>query len=128
MHLDTFWMPFGNGRKVLCCLDDVNRRKTYILQRNDPRKGITLIDRGRFSNFLEEEGFELFPIPKAEQLKYATNFLNIDEQTVIVPFSDNKVTMTHFQREGIRILPVEMPELGGGYGAIHCMTAALERK
>jgi arginine deiminase len=85
-------------------------------------------EKGWFLDFMEKEGFTVFDIPKEEQLRYATNFLNLDPETVVVPFSDNRMTAAHFKEQEITVLPVEISELSGGYGAIHCMTSALRRE
>lgn len=127
MHLDTFWMPFGSkGKKVLCCMEEVAKRQVYFLE-EDEEHHIKYNSGGSFLDFMIRENFQICPIPRREQLRYATNFLNLDGDTAIVPFSDNNVAINHLHNNGIKTHPIEMTELGGGYGAIHCMTTALER-
>lgn len=125
MHLDTFCMPLGDGTKVLCCAE-VAKDRTVMFIRDDGGH-IEVKPKGSFLDFLHKMGIDILDIPREEQLRYATNFLNLDEKTVVVPFSDNTTAIAHLEKENITTLPVEMTELGGGYGAIHCMTTALDR-
>ncbi|MDP3982872.1 MAG: arginine deiminase family protein [bacterium] len=127
MHLDTFWMPFGPDKDVLCCMEVAERRVVKEVVRGGDNNHITLVDRGDFPTFMSNEGFRVHDIPSDEQQRYATNFLSLGPDKAIVAFSDNTTAMSHLEGANITTLPVEMTALGGGYGAIHCMTSALKR-
>ncbi len=128
MHLDTFAMPFGTGNKIICSVEDALTRHMYKIHRGGDNNRIMISPQEvNFLDYMEKAGIDICPIPKEEQLRYATNFLNLNETTVMVPFSDNTETMAHFIRYGMTVLPIEIYALSGGYGAIHCMTAALKR-
>jgi arginine deiminase len=63
----------------------------------------------------------------AEQRNFATNLLNLGNDTVIVALSNNERVNTELGRRGFRVISAELNKLVNGYGATHCLTAPLKR-
>ncbi|OGE26408.1 hypothetical protein A3C26_01605 [Candidatus Daviesbacteria bacterium RIFCSPHIGHO2_02_FULL_39_12] len=125
MHLDTFWMPIG-PKKVLTCLESAGRRVVRRVWRDGA--GFLRVSRETsFISLMAQRGIEIYDIPVEEQRNYATNYLLLGKNQVLVPLSENYQTRSILQRAGLVIIPADIKELVGGYGAVHCMTAALER-
>lgn len=74
-------------------------------------------------------GIEIAPISPAEQENYATNFLHLGNGFVVVPV-ENKEAIAHLEKyiPKEKIIKANIYALIGGYGAVHCMTAALRRE
>ena len=54
-----------------------------------------------------------------EARNYATNFLTIDDGKIISP--------VNLRIKGVDVITVNIKNLSGGFGGIHCMTAVVER-
>lgn len=125
MHLDTFWMPIG-PKKVMTCLESAERRVVRRVWRDGA--GLLRVSREtKLIPLMAKRGIEIYDIPIEEQRNYATNYLLLGNNQALVPLSENYQARSVLEKAGLAIIPAEIKELVGGYGAVHCMTAALER-
>ena len=56
----------------------------------------------------------------------AINFVAIEPGTVVMP-AGNPRSQELLEKNGIKVIPVDISEILKGYGAIHCCTAFLKR-
>lgn len=126
MHLDTYMMPL-NEDKVLACGEEVDKRKVEMASINNGEVKFT--DIGSLRDFLNLIEVEVVNISKEEQINYSTNFLHLGNNTVVVPLEDeeHKNVNTIMRGLGLKVIVANIKELTGGYGAVHCMTAAIKR-
>lgn len=125
MHLDTFWMPIG-PKRVMACLESAERRVVRRVWRDGA--GLLRVSREtKLIPLMAQRGIEICDIPVEEQRNYATNYLLLGNNQALVPLSENYQARSVLEKAGLAIIPAEIKELVGGYGAVHCMTAALER-
>jgi arginine deiminase len=73
-------------------------------------------------------GIELIELPYIDELKQgmSLNFVAIAPGKVVMP-TGNPLTKDLLLQNGIEVIEVEMDEIINGWGAIHCMTAFLNR-
>ncbi|MBD8067348.1 dimethylarginine dimethylaminohydrolase family protein [Bacillus sp. PS06] len=73
-------------------------------------------------------GIELIELPYIEELKQgmSMNFVAIEPGKVVTP-AGSPQTKALLESHGIEVIEVEMDEVMNGWGAIHCMTAFLQR-
>jgi arginine deiminase len=73
-------------------------------------------------------GIELIELPYIDELKQgmSLNFVAIAPGKVVMP-TGNPLTKDLLIQNGIEVIEVEMDEIINGWGAIHCMTAFLNR-
>jgi arginine deiminase len=127
MHLDTFMMPL-NENGVLACPERVDLRRVELVHYVDGK--IEFTDMGTLKDFLKfNNEDEIKDISEEEQINYATNFLHLGHNVVVVPLEDkDHARVNNLMRgEGLEVIPAGIKELVGGYGAVHCMTAAIRR-
>lgn len=113
MHLDTFSMPVDKKR-IVVCEEEGLRRVVQPTQKN-------------FIRTLEDRGQEVLVIPREEQQSFGCNFLVLDENTILIPRSDNTFTNTLLEQAGKKLIKIDLSECTKGYGAAHCMTGQLLR-
>lgn len=126
MHLDTFMMPLC-GDKILACCDEVDQREVFWVHGDNGKVEFTVVSNLRdFLNLIEVGKVD---ISKPEQVLYSTNFLHLGNSKVIVPLEDveHERVNQEMRNCGLDVIPANIRELVGGYGAVHCMTAAIKR-
>lgn len=124
MHLDMFWIPLAPNL-VLAYGAELDQREVIRITHNS---GMFITeDLGSFREFLTDKGIEIIEVSKQEQENFATNLLNLGNQTVIVALSTNTRVIAELEKRGYRVLSAELNKLVSGYGATHCLTAPLRR-
>ncbi len=124
MHWDTWVGPLTRDTLIGCGDEIVKRKAERITRKNGHIYAEKL---GGFGDFLGKRGYNVINISKEEQRNYATNYLHLGGNKIIVPLSKNKNSIEEMARLGIKVIPAEIEQLVGGYGAVHCMTASLTR-
>lgn len=77
---------------------------------------------------LKKKGIKLLECPSRVEAKegLAINFVAIEPGTVVMP-AGNPRSQELLEKNGIKVIPVDISEILKGYGAIHCCTAFLKR-
>lgn len=70
--------------------------------------------------YIKKKGFNIIEIDEREAKEHLTNFLTIDDGKIISPKESKKF-------EDFDLIPVNIKNLTGGAGGIHCMTAVIKR-
>ena len=65
---------------------------------------------------------------KYEQLHYAPNFVNIDDNSVILSLADENGLTEELGTAGMNVECANLKEITKGFGGLHCMTAAIKRE
>ncbi len=125
MHLDMFWIPLSNNL-VMAYGEEMDQRQVIRLSRNGDQ--LITEELGSLRVFHEEKDIDIIEVTKEEQENFATNLLNLGNETLIVSLSKNKRVIDELERRGFRVLNAEITKLVGGYGAVHCLTAPIRRK
>lgn len=125
MHFDTFCMPCGKNKMVVC-KDEAKRRKFIELTIEDGELKISR--KGKFMDHLSESRMELVPLTKYEQLHYAPNFVNIDDNSVILSLADENGLTEELGTAGMSVECANLKQITKGFGGLHCMTAAIKRE
>lgn len=126
MHLDTFMMPIDT-KTVLACGDEIDKRH---VEKVDIKGGAVVFTKVcSLREFLGFKGIRIVNITPKEQKLYSTNFLHLGAKKVIVPLEDyrHKHVNQELRTNGLNVQAANIKELVGGYGAVHCMTAAIRR-
>jgi N-dimethylarginine dimethylaminohydrolase len=78
---------------------------------------------------LIERGFTVIEADDAEEVKtkFACNFVALEPSRVVAPAGADR-THAKMREAGIDVITVELDELMKGWGAVHCMTAFLNRE
>lgn len=126
MHLDTYFMPLRQDL-VVCCLEEAEKREVYQVKPTAKLGTLALGQLGKFTKFIEHKGWQVIEAPIEEQRRHATNFVVLDEQTVIVTRPRTK-TVNLIQAEGFTIVNANLWALGEGGGGAHCSNAPLVRQ
>ncbi|WP_236719730.1 dimethylarginine dimethylaminohydrolase family protein [Neobacillus mesonae] len=73
-------------------------------------------------------GIELIELPFIDELKQgmSLNFIALSPGKIVMP-SGNEKSKNLFIEHGVEVIEIEMDEIINGWGAIHCMTAFLNR-
>lgn len=124
MHLDMFWIPLRNNL-VMANNEEMDRRIVMRLSLKDGR--VVTEDLGSFKGFLLGKGIEIMEVTQQEQRNFATNLLNLGNDTVIVALSKNERVNNELRQRGFRVMSAELNKLVNGYGATHCLTAPIKR-
>lgn len=124
MHFDTFCMPCGKNKMVVC-KDEAKRRRFIELTIEDGELKISR--KGKFMDHLGETGMKLVPLTKYEQLHYAPNFVNIDDNSVILSLAGENGLTEELGTAGMSVECANLKEITKGWGGLHCMTAAIKR-
>jgi len=124
MHLDMFWIPLRKNL-VMANNEEIDRRTILRLSLSDGQ--VIIEDSGSFRDFLKNKGIEIMEVTEQEQRNFATNLLNLGNDTVIVALSKNERVNAELQRRGFRVVSAELNKLVNGYGATHCLTAPINR-
>jgi arginine deiminase len=125
MHLDMFWIPLRKNL-VMANNEEIDRR-TVLRLSMDNGKVITE-DLGSFRGFLNNKKIEIMQVTVQEQRNFATNLLNLGNDSVIVALSKNERVNNELRQRGFRVVSAELNKLVNGYGATHCLTAPVRRK
>lgn len=126
MHLDTFMMPIDSN-SVLLCEDEMKKRH---VERVYSKNGVVEFKKvNNLETFLSSRGIRIVDINSDEQKLYSTNFLHIGNKEIIVPLEDEQHNNVNqkLRKNGLRVQAANIKALVGGYGAVHCMTAAIKR-
>ena len=77
---------------------------------------------------LKKKGIKLLECPSRVEAKegLAINFVAIEPGTVVMP-AGNPRSQELLEKNGIKVIPVDISGILKGYGAIHCCTAFLKR-
>lgn len=125
MHLDMFWIPLADNL-VMAYGEEVDQRTVIRLTRNSNQ--LITEEMGSLRVFLGAKGIDIINVTREEQENFATNLLNMGDQTLMVSLSRNKRVIAELESRGYRILNAEITKLVNGYGAVHCLTAPVRRK
>ncbi|MFO7942220.1 MAG: arginine deiminase family protein [Bacillota bacterium] len=79
-------------------------------------------------DYLRRRDFRMVEVasPKEAKEGMATNFIALEPGTIVMP-TGNPMTRSALEREGVKVIEVDVSELQKGWGGIHCMTAPLFR-
>lgn len=124
MHLDMFWIPLAHNL-VMAYTHELDQREVIRISRN--MDSFIIEELGGFREFLSEKGIEILEVDEEEQKNFATNLLNLGNNTLIMALSTNQHVIHELERRGFRVLSAELNKLVNGYGAIHCLTAPVRR-
>jgi len=124
MHLDMFWIPLRKNL-VMANSEEIDRRT--VLRVFIQNGKVATEELGSFRKFLNEKGIEIMEVTTQEQRNFATNLLNLGNDTVIVALSKNERVNKELQDRGFRVVSAELNKLVNGYGATHCLTAPIKR-
>ncbi|MCE9646301.1 MAG: hypothetical protein K8S20_09910 [Chloroflexi bacterium] len=124
MHLDMFWIPLRK-KLVMANRDEMDRRTVLRLSMKNGE--VMTEELGGFRDFLVGQGIEIMEVSLQEQRNFATNLLNLGNDTVIVALSKNERVNHELRRRGFRVMSAELNKLVNGYGATHCLTAPIKR-
>jgi arginine deiminase len=124
MHLDMFWIPLRLNL-VMAYGVEVDQRQVVRITSNSGQ--IVTEELGSFRKYLAGKGIEILEVNEQEQHNFATNLLNLGNDTVILALSKNERIMAELERRGFRVMSAELNKLVNGAGAIHCLTAPLRR-
>jgi len=77
---------------------------------------------------LKKKGITLLECPSRVEAKetLAINFVALEPGLIIMP-AGNPRSQELLERNGIKVIPIEISEILKGYGAMHCCTAFLKR-
>ena len=125
MHLDMFWIPLRK-RLVMANNEEIDRRT--ILRLSIKNEKVVTEELGSFRDFLVNKGIEIMQVTVQEQRNFATNLLNLGNDTVIVALSKNERVNNELKQRGFRVMSAELNKLVNGYGATHCLTAPIRRE
>lgn len=125
MHLDMFWIPLRKNL-VLANREEINRRTVLGFSLKNGQ--VIAEDLGSFDGFLRNKGIEVMEVTAQEQRNFATNLLNLGNDTLIVSLSKNERVNHELRQRGFRVMSAELNKLVNGYGATHCLTAPIKRK
>lgn len=77
---------------------------------------------------LKRKGFKIIEAPSTEEVvnSFGCNFVALEPGLVVQP-AGNPLSKELLEKEGIKVITVEMDEILKGRGAVHCMTAFLKR-
>ncbi len=124
MHLDMFWIPLRKNL-VMANNEEIDRRTVIRLSKQGGQ--IVTEELGCFRDFLSHKQIEIMQVTVQEQRNFATNLLNLGNDTVIVALSKNERVNNELRQRGFRVMSAELNKLVNGYGATHCLTAPIRR-
>jgi arginine deiminase len=124
MHLDMFWIPLRK-KLVMANNEEIDRRTVLRLTMIDGK--VETQELGAFRDFLINKGIEIMEVTVQEQRNFATNLLNLGNDSVIVALSKNERVNNELRQRGFRVVSAELNKLVNGYGATHCLTAPIKR-
>jgi len=80
-------------------------------------------------SLLTESGFSVHFIPDTEEARrgFALNVVTLAPRQILMP-AGNPTTESFYRRLGIRVIAVQVSELGKAAGSIGCLTGVLERE
>ncbi|BFH72819.1 arginine deiminase family protein [Sulfurisphaera javensis] len=113
-HLDTFFnVPSSNTVVGVKKLMEESKTEVYYYGK--------LIEVTTFYDYItRKKGFNLIEISEREAKQHLTNFLTIDDGKIISPKNSKKF-------KEFDVIEVNVENLTGGAGGIHCMTAVIRR-
>ncbi|MCH4816033.1 MAG: arginine deiminase family protein [Saccharolobus sp.] len=117
IHLDTFF-NVGSSSSVVSVRSFMEESRVVIYYDGKVIRETTLYD-----YVIKEKGFSLIEVSVGEAKNYVTNFLTIDDGKVLSP----KNSANRKLEKEYDVIEVEVSNLTGGAGGIHCMTAVIER-
>lgn len=135
MHLDTF---FNIIDKELCTLvesryqakeGDPEWLTVDIYERSSAGEPYRLIEQGKpFVEYLQQQGYTIIPINKADELHYANNFLTIAPRHILAVGNQSEELAQALKAHGVKVEWIALENLIKGYGAAHCMTQVIKRR
>lgn len=124
MHLDMFWIPLRKNL-VMANNEEIDRRTVLRLSLDNGE--VVTEELGSFKDFLNSKEIEIMQVTILEQRNFATNLLNLGNDSVIVALSKNERVNNELRQRGFRVMSAELNKLVNGYGATHCLTAPIKR-
>lgn len=128
MHLDTFMMR-GPKNTVVVLEEEARARK--MVRIFDEMFGVEKEVQGSLWEMLTNDRYDIITISREEQLGYASNFLVIDENTVLITIGCNGTghqrLAKEFENRGVRVILQDMTAITHGYGGAHCSIAPIYR-
>ncbi len=137
MHLDTYFNIIGPKLAVLVDMrmnlpdkpaspDITTLVDLYELQ--DGKYVKTISDRN-FQDWLETDlGFQLIPVSRADQNRYAINFLAVRANRIMAIDGASRAYKQALRERGVDATWMDFSALTAGYGAAHCMTQVIRRE
>ncbi|MDR1732353.1 MAG: amidinotransferase [Synergistaceae bacterium] len=118
VNILRFQIPWGHAH-LDGLMNPVDRKKVLIFPWQVP---YDIVDA------LKHRGFKILEAPSLEEVKNgsAVNFVALEPGRILAP-KGNAQTKAFLEQNGVEVLEVEIDELRKGFGALHCMTAALAR-
>jgi arginine deiminase len=117
IHLDTFF-NVGSSSSVVSVRSFMEESRVAVYYDRKIIRETTLYD-----YVVKEKGFNLIEVSVDEAKKYVTNFLTIDDGKIVSP----KISANRKLEKEYDVIEVEVSNLTGGAGGIHCMTAVIRR-
>ncbi|MDR1741168.1 MAG: amidinotransferase [Synergistaceae bacterium] len=114
----SFQIPWGHAH-LDGLMNIVDRKKALIFPWQVPYDVV---------KSLTKKGFTIIEAPSVAEVKTgaAMNCVALEPGRVVMA-KGNPMTKAVLERNGVEVIEAEVDELMKGYGAIHCMTAFLER-
>lgn len=125
MHWDTWIAPLDKN-SVLANMAQVEKRHIEIVRQEGDK--VVFTPAGSLMDHLSRMEVDIIPISDAEQANFGPNFLHLGNGSIVVPLHNNNNINLSIENRGVKVLDADIQNLTRGYGAVHCMTAALSRK
>lgn len=131
MHLDTYF-NFLSREKVILSEDRLKNGDQPIVDIWYPEeRGKDFVYRKKgtipFPRYLKEKGFKIIPFSKEEQLRFAPNYLLIEENRLLGVKGAGESFWRRLKKEGVEVNILDFQALTGGYGGPHCMSQVILR-
>ncbi len=115
-HLDTFFNVASSN--LVIGVEELMKESRVEVYYDGKMVKVTNL----YNYITKEKGFNIINVSIDEAKAYATNFLTIDDGKIVAPKNPaNK------KFKGLDVIEVEVSNLTGGAGGIHCMTAVIQR-
>jgi arginine deiminase len=130
MHLDTYFNFLGKSIALLS-EDRMKEGREPIVEVYEPvaESRVKYIKKYRTTlrKYLEDKGFEIFPISLEEQRNFAPNFLLLEDRRLIGVAQAGQDFAERLKKWNIRAELLDFSALTGGYGGPHCMSQVIVR-
>ncbi|RDD53146.1 MAG: hypothetical protein BA066_05975 [Candidatus Korarchaeota archaeon NZ13-K] len=130
MHLDTYFNFLGRNLALLSEDRMLEGREPIVeVFEPVPEERISYRRKGELSlrRYLEEKGFEIFPITVEEQRNFAPNFLLLEDRRIIGVAQAGESFAERLRQWNVKAELLDFSALTGGYGGPHCMSQVILR-
>ena len=130
MHLDTYFNFLGRDL-VLLSEDRLQEGREPLVEVYEPvaESKVKYVRKGEMTlkKYLEEKGFEIFPITVEEQRKFAPNYLLLEDRRLIGVAQAGESFAERLKEYNVKAELLDFSALTGGYGGPHCMSQVILR-